>query len=141
MTKVGDVKRYLKTVSVVNDGVLIVRDNQLFQPPRERIVVPRPIVDGRGTPAQNTSGFVALVNDSNLAMHGIRLEVGHVKNVNKTVAEHAIKELGIELLQHSPDGGPLLTVTLALATANLNSRIRRGGLSARELWTKTPNHR
>ena len=41
-TKVGDVKRYLRTV---NDGVLIVRDNQPFQPPRERIVVPRSMVD------------------------------------------------------------------------------------------------
>ncbi|KAK2193419.1 hypothetical protein NP493_13g08018 [Ridgeia piscesae] len=44
-TKVGDVKRYLRTVSVANDGVLIVRDNQPFQPPRERIVVPRSMVD------------------------------------------------------------------------------------------------
>ena len=46
LTKVGNVKRYLRTVSVANDGVLIVKDNQPFQPPRERIVVPRPIVDG-----------------------------------------------------------------------------------------------
>ena len=83
-------------------------------------------------------GFVALVNDSDLARHGIRLEIGHVKNVNKNpVAEHAIKDLGIELLQLSPDGGPVsTTVTLALATANLNSRIRTDGLSAREVWTQ-----
>ena len=82
-------------------------------------------------------GFVALVNDSDLARHGIRLEIGHGENVNKNpVAEHAFKELGIELLQLSPDDGPVSTVTLALATANLTSRIRRGGLSAREIWTQ-----
>ena len=45
LTKDGHVKRYIRTVSVANDGVLIIRDNQPFQPPRERIVVPRPIVD------------------------------------------------------------------------------------------------
>ena len=45
LTKVGDVTRYLRTVSVANDDVLIGRDNQPFQPPRERIVVPRPSVD------------------------------------------------------------------------------------------------
>ena len=31
---------------MANDDILIVKDNQPFQPPRERIVVPRPIVDG-----------------------------------------------------------------------------------------------
>ena len=77
-------------------------------------------------------GFVALVNNSNLA----RQEIGHVKNVKKPVAEHAIKELGIELLQLSPGGGLVSTVTLALATANLNSRIRRDDLSARDVWTQ-----
>ena len=82
-------------------------------------------------------GFFALVKDSDLAMHGIRLEIGHVKNVNKNpVIENAIKELGNELLQLSPDGGPVSTATLVLATANLNSRIRRDGLSARDVWTQ-----
>ena len=46
LTDVGDVKRYLRTVSVASDGVLIVRDTQPFQPLRECIVVLRPIVDG-----------------------------------------------------------------------------------------------
>ena len=40
MTKVGDVKRYLKTVTLASDGVLLVRDSQPPQPSRERIVVP-----------------------------------------------------------------------------------------------------
>ena len=79
-------------------------------------------------------GLVALVNDPALAKHGIQLEVSQVKNLNKNpVAEHATKELGIELLQLSPDGGPLSKVTLALVTGNLNSRIRRDGLSVREV--------
>ena len=44
------------------------------------------------------------------------------------------EELGLELL--SPEGGPVSDVTLALATANTNSSIRRDGLSAREVWTQ-----
>ena len=81
--------------------------------------------------------FVALVNDPVLARRGIQLEVAQVKNANKNpVAEHAIEELGVELLQLSPEGGPLSKVTLALATGNLNSRIRRDGLSARDVWTQ-----
>ena len=61
----------------------------------------------------------------------------NVKNVNKNlVAVKAIKELGAELLWLSTDGGPISKVILALATATLNSRIRRNGLSAREILTQ-----
>ena len=81
--------------------------------------------------------FVALVNDPAITKHRVQLEVGQVKNVNNNpLAEHAIKELGIELLQLFPEGGPTSKVTLALATGYLNSRIRRDGLSASEFWTK-----
>ena len=74
-------------------------------------------------------GFVAQVSDPALAKRGIQLEAGQVKSVNKNpVAEHATKELGIDLLQLSPEGGPTSKVALMLATGNLNSRIRRGGL-------------
>ena len=63
--------------------------------------------------------------------------MGNVKNINKNpVAERAIEELGLECLHLYPEGGSLSKVTLALATANLNSRIRQSGLSARELWTQ-----
>ena len=82
-------------------------------------------------------GFSALHNDKDLLSHGIKLELGHAKNPNKNpVAERAVEELGLELLNISPEGGPISHVTLALATANLNSRIRRDGLSACELWTQ-----
>ena len=42
----------------------------------------------------------------------------------------------MELLHLSPEGGPTCTVSLALATANMNSRIRRDGLSAHGVWTQ-----
>ena len=84
-------------------------------------------------------GFVAMVNDPALAKHGIQLEFGQVKSVNNNLeAEHATTELGIELLQLSPEGCPVWKVTLALAIGN--SRIRRDDLSAREVWTQRPNH-
>ena len=45
-TLVGDVKRYLQQVVIASDNLLIVRDNQPFQRQRERIVVPRAVLDG-----------------------------------------------------------------------------------------------
>ena len=82
-------------------------------------------------------GFCALATDPILLSHVIILEIGRVKNPNKNpVAERAIEELGLELLNLSPEGGPVSDVTLALATANTNSRIRRDGLSAQEVWTQ-----
>ena len=45
-TKIIDVKRYLKDVVIAADGLLVVRDHQHFQPPRELLVVPRSVLDG-----------------------------------------------------------------------------------------------
>ena len=82
-------------------------------------------------------GFISLMNDPMLKTHGITLEIGHIKNINKNpVAERRNKELGAECLHITPDGGPLSRLILSLATANMNSRIRKGGLSAREVWTQ-----
>ena len=65
------------------------------------------------------------------------MEIGRFKNPNKNpVAERAIEELGLELLNLSPEGGPVSDVTLALATANTNFRIQRDGLSAWEVWNQ-----
>ena len=76
-------------------------------------------------------GFCALAGDPILLSHGITLEIGRVKNPNKNpVAERAIEELGLELLNLSPKGAPVSNVTLAQATANMNSCIWRDGLSA-----------
>ena len=80
-------------------------------------------------------GFKSLVNDQLLQHHRIVLELGNPKNPNKNpVAEKAVQELEIELLRQDPIGGAVSEVTLAVATANLNSRIRSRGLSSREMW-------
>ena len=85
----------------------------------------------------NASGLKAVESDSVLKSHDIILVFGETKNVNKNpVAEYAVKELGLECLHICPEGGPVTTVTLALATANMNSRIRYHGLSAKEVWTQ-----
>ena len=70
----------------------------------------------------NASGLKALESDSILKSHDIILVFGETKNVNKNpVAEYAVKELGLGCLHICPEGGPVTTVTLALATANMNS--------------------
>ena len=81
--------------------------------------------------------FQALVDDKILAKHRLSIEIGRTKNVNKNpVAEKAVQELETELLKIDPLGGTVSRKTLAVATANLNSRIRTRGLSAREMWTQ-----
>ena len=45
-------------------------------------------------------------------------------------------ELEEELLRQEPGGGPVTELSLAIATARLNSRLRSQGLSSRELWTQ-----
>ena len=82
-------------------------------------------------------GLVALENDPMLLKNGITLDIGHVKNKNKNpIAERAIEELGLEIVRLNPDGGPISKLSLTLATANMYARIRRDGLSSRELWTQ-----
>ena len=83
------------------------------------------------------SGFCSLASHPILLSHGITLEMARVKNPNENpVAERAIEELILELLNLSPEGGPVSDITLALKTANTNSRIQRDGLSAHEVWTQ-----
>ena len=82
-------------------------------------------------------GFKALRDDQLLKHHRITLEIGDAKNRNKNpIAERAVQEVESELLRHDPLGGPVTHVTLAVATANLNARLRSRGLSAREMWTQ-----
>lgn len=81
--------------------------------------------------------FVALHSDPFLKKHGIHLDIGMAKNSNKNpVAERAVEELGLECLHLCPEGSHLSATTLALATSHMNSRIRKHGLSAREIWTQ-----
>jgi hypothetical protein len=82
-------------------------------------------------------GFVGLRADAVLKQHRITLDIGRIKNVNKNpVAEKAVLELEEELLRQVPGGGSCSSITLATATARLNSRIRQRGLSAREMFTQ-----
>ena len=82
-------------------------------------------------------GFKALTEDQQLKHHRITLDLGHPKNRNKNpVAERAVQEFENELLRHDPLGGPVSLLTLAVATANFNARIRSRGLSSREMWTQ-----
>ena len=77
-------------------------------------------------------GFKSLVNDQLLQHHRIVLELGNPKNPNKNlVAERAVQELEIESLRQDPLGDAVSEVTLAVASANLNSRIR-----SREMWSQ-----
>ena len=81
--------------------------------------------------------FVSLVSDPVLLRHGVRLDIGLAKNPNKNpVAERAIEELSLELLHLAPEGGPVSQVTLSLAVASMNSRVRGDGLSSWEVWTQ-----
>ncbi|CAB3984112.1 Hypothetical predicted protein [Paramuricea clavata] len=215
LTNVKDVKRYLNSLSIAKDGLLVVRRTDPLSPSTELIVVPRSVLDGLVTalhikldhpskhqlqlvmrrnffaldmpaaiahvsdtchtcaslkklppqvvqhsteeppklsyaascipwkvhrPSSESTpppGFVALRTDPTLKRLGLSLEIGRVKNTNKNpVAEKAIAELKEEILRQAPNGGPISTVTLAIATSRLNSRLRREGLSARELWTQ-----
>jgi len=75
-----------------------------------------------------------LKSDNSLAAHGIKLDLGNSKNVNKNpVAEKANQELEAELLRVDPSGSPVSAVTLLQAVQVLNSRIRSCGLSSREM--------
>ena len=46
ITNIRDVKRYLSSVSIASDGLLVVKHTQPFVPVAEAIVVPRSVLDG-----------------------------------------------------------------------------------------------
>ncbi|CAH3161910.1 unnamed protein product, partial [Porites lobata] len=46
LTNIRDVKRYLSSVSIASDGLLVVKHTQSFVPVAEAIVVPRSVLDG-----------------------------------------------------------------------------------------------
>ena len=82
-------------------------------------------------------GLEALKDDKLLHQHRVSFELGRAKNPNKNpVAGKAVEELEQELLRLESLGGLVSHLSLAVATANLNARIRSNGLSAREIWTQ-----
>lgn len=77
----------------------------------------------------------SLVGDTELLKHGIVLELGQPKYKNKNpVGERGIRELHSEL-NRVLEGTVITARSLAMAVASLNSRLRREGLSAWEMWT------
>ena len=82
-------------------------------------------------------GFQKLVQDSILAQHRIVIELGRVKNINKNpIAERSVQEVEDEILKLDRDRSTITNAQLAVAVANLNSRLRFQGLSSREMWTQ-----
>ena len=82
-------------------------------------------------------GFRSLQDDPFFKQFNISIEVGRVKNPNKNpVAEKAIAELEDEILREERGESPISELSLSVATARLNSRLRQRGLSSRELWTQ-----
>ena len=82
----------------------------------------------------NAPGFKPLKSDPLLASHGLSLDFGRAKNVNKNpVAEKSNQELELELLRIDPSGSPVSAASLQHAVKNLNTRIRNRGLSAQEM--------
>ena len=122
---------YTSTAFIPNQTTATLRDSLLILASRTRLN--RSPVQCR---VDAHSSLKALATDGSLAKMGLLLEIGHPKNPNhNSVAETAIKELRQELVKLNPHGGPASEKTLALATENLNSRIRHLGRSAKELWT------
>ena len=82
----------------------------------------------------NAPGFLPLKADSVLLSHGIQLDLGRVKNINKNpVAEKSNQELQRELLRIDPSGAAVTQSNLRQALKNLNTRIRNRGLSSQEM--------
>ena len=84
----------------------------------------------------NAPGLISLKSDKVLQSHGISLEYGDIKNINKNpCAEKCNQELELELLKVDSTGSPVTDSVLQQALYTLNSRIRNRNLSAKEIVT------
>ena len=45
-TNIKDIKRYLNVATIANDGLLVVKRNDLFVPSKELIIIPRSVLHG-----------------------------------------------------------------------------------------------
>ena len=82
------------------------------------------------------SAFRNLLKDDELGKHGILLELGHPKYRNKIpVCDKGIRELHSEMNRILNESPSITEKTLSAAVSNLNSRLRREGLSSWEMWT------
>ena len=82
----------------------------------------------------NAPGFVALHKDVQLEKVNVFLDDGRRHNPNKNpVVDKGIQELISEILKYTEEAGPVTAEILAIVTNQLNSRIRRRGLSSWEI--------
>jgi len=114
-------RRHPQFIRVLRETILVHFNHLYHEDLRNALIVLcsqlRCLHDGGATVRVDLApGFCALATDPILFSHGITLEIGRVKNPNKNpIAERAIEELGLELLNLSPEGGPVSDVTLALS--------------------------
>ena len=79
-------------------------------------------------------GLAKLTREKSLLKYGMKLDPGQAKNKDSCAkVDKAMSELRRELEVLNPVERTLTTEDLCLAVANLNSRIRHSGLSAREI--------
>ena len=82
----------------------------------------------------NAPGFTALKDDKILQSHGIYLDFGDIKNINKNpVVKKGIQEIEAELLRRDPSGNSVTPVELSVVIESLNPCLRNRGLSAKEI--------
>ena len=120
---------YTSAIHIPDERAASLRDGLLM------LCTPLRLLDGppaivRCDPAP---GFQALANDPQLSATRLQIEIGEAKNPNKNpVAERAIQELREELRKIDPHDQPITPTQLAVTTANLNTKLRSHGISARE---------
>ena len=86
-------------------------------------------------------GFKALKGDKFLRSIGIEMDFGRIKDKNQNPSvDKAIQDLEKEIKRLAPNAGPISAGLLAVAVCNTNSRVRRCGLSAKEIMTKRENY-
>ena len=90
--------------------------------------------DGSIINVDNAPGFQSLKEDAVLKSIGIDINFGRIKNKNQNACvDKGIQELENEIKRMAPRGGEITPGTLAIATSNLNHRIRSNGLCSKEI--------
>ena len=76
----------------------------------------------------------SLEENSDLKKLNIRIDLGRHANKNKNpIIDNACKEFHKEILRLKPEGTPITEIERSIVTANINKRIRKSGLSSREI--------
>ena len=79
----------------------------------------------------------SLIDNSDWKKLNIKIELGRHHNKNKNpVIDNACREFHKEILRMKPDGSALTEIERANITSNMNQRIRKSGLSSKEICFK-----